>query len=248
VSEFRDFFSTKAAQYAASRPGYPLELVDFLADASPRLGLAWDAGAGSGQLSTLLARRFERVVATDASAAQLAHAVAHPNVEYRLARAEESGLEAGTVDLAVSAQAAHWFDLDLYYREVRRVAAPRALVALVTYGVGDIDGAPGEVFSNFHSSVLAAHWPPERRHAEEGYRALPFPFEEMAAPKLFLREDWTLDQLTGYVDTWSALRSLVREQGDAPIAAFRRDLARAWGDPSTRREVRWPMSIRAARV
>lgn len=245
---FHDHFSAQASQYAAYRPSYPDELADFLAGASPRLRLAWDAGAGSGQLSTLLAGRFERVVATDASPEQLAHAARRVNVEYRHARAEESGIESGSVDLAVSAQAAHWFDLDRYYAEVRRVAADDALVALVTYGIGDVDGAPGEVFSRFHSVVLASHWPPERRHVEAGYRTLPFPFDEIAPPSLLLRDEWTLEQLQGYVETWSAVRSLVREQGDAPLSGLRSELARAWGDPARRREIRWPLSVRVGRV
>jgi SAM-dependent methyltransferase len=249
-AEFRDHFSPKAAEYAASRPTYPSELVDFLADASPRRRLAWDAGAGSGQLSVLLANRFERVIATDASVEQLAHAVPHPRVEYRRARAEDSiGLEGGAVDLAVSAQAAHWFDLDEYYREVRRVAAPDALVALVSYGVAEIEGdSVNAVFRRFHDVVLGEHWPPERLHVEAGYRSLPFPFVEIATPKLVLRVRWTLEELEGYVDTWSALRSLLREGGQPRLAAFRRELALAWGGPSAPREVRWPLSIRAARV
>jgi hypothetical protein len=254
---FHDHFSSRAGPYARFRPSYPDELASGLAALSPRSRLAWDAGAGSGQLSTVLAGRFERVIATDASAEQLAHAVSHPRVEFRRARAEASGLDAGTVDLAVSAQAAHWFDLDRYYAEVRRVASsPDAVVALVSYGIGDLDGAPGEVLLHFHGVVLADHWPPERRHVEEGYRSLPFPFPEFGRelddelgpmPKA-LRGSWTLEELVGYVGTWSALRSLTRERGDAPFAAFRRDLARAWGDPAARREVRWPLSIRAGRI
>src|SRR5207249_7256547 len=123
---FQDHFSDKAAGYAAYRPVYPPALVDALAALAPGRGLAWDAGCGSGQLSLLLAQRFDRVIATDASADQIAHATAHPKVEYRCAPAEASGLADGIADLAVAAQAAHWFDLPDYYAEVRRVAPPRA--------------------------------------------------------------------------------------------------------------------------
>jgi len=85
--------------------------VDFLAAIAPAQRLAWDSGCGSGQLSLLLAGPFARVVATDASPEQIARAAAHPNVDYRCARADASGLAARVADLATAAQAAHWFDL-----------------------------------------------------------------------------------------------------------------------------------------
>ena len=88
---------------------YPWAVAEALAACSPGRALAWDAGCGSGQLSVVLAEAFDQVVATDASAAQIAEAVPHPRVRYAVAPAEVSGLPDGTVDCAVAAQAAHWF-------------------------------------------------------------------------------------------------------------------------------------------
>jgi 2-polyprenyl-3-methyl-5-hydroxy-6-metoxy-1,4-benzoquinol methylase len=83
MSEFKDHFSTRSAEYAAYRPTYPRALVDFLADAAPGTELALDCGCGTGQLSVLLAERFARVVATDASAKQIENAEPRQNLEYR---------------------------------------------------------------------------------------------------------------------------------------------------------------------
>ncbi|HEY1906332.1 MAG TPA: class I SAM-dependent methyltransferase, partial [Myxococcaceae bacterium] len=121
---FKDHFSGAARGYAVHRPVYPRAVAEALAERSPGRSLAWEAGCGSGQLSAVLGEVFERVVATDASAAQIAAATPHPRVQYVVAPAEHSGLPDGSVDCAVAAQAAHWFDLDAYYREVRRVARP----------------------------------------------------------------------------------------------------------------------------
>src|SRR5438034_4049730 len=77
MRRFQDHFSDVAAAYAAHRPTYPAALVDLLAESAPRRDLAWDAGCGSGQLSVLLAERFARVIATDASPEQIAHAAPH---------------------------------------------------------------------------------------------------------------------------------------------------------------------------
>src|SRR5215471_1636649 len=147
---FKDHFSGVASGYAAYRPTYPPAVVEYLAGLIPRPEVAWDAGCGSGQLSTLLAARFARVIATDPSAAQLAQARPHPAVEYRQASAEVSGLDGGSVDLAVAAQAAHWFDLPRYYAEVRRVVRSGGLVALLAYGVVHVDRGLSVIVDRFY--------------------------------------------------------------------------------------------------
>ncbi len=245
---FPDHFSDRAAGYAAYRPVYPPALVDSLADLAPGRALAWDAGCGSGQLSQLLAQRFDRVIATDASAEQIARATAHPKIEYRCAPAEASGLADGIADLAVAAQAAHWFDLPDYYAEVRRVARPGAVLALISYGNVRADATVGPLIDQFYSDALGPLWPPERRLVEDGYRSLPFPFTELETPPFEIRVDWTLAEMMGYVETWSAVRAMERVEGRGPILAFGSTLARAWGDPRSARPVRWPLSLRVGRV
>jgi SAM-dependent methyltransferase len=248
MGSFKDHFSSHAAGYAAHRPTYPMALVDFLADVSPGRDIALDCGCGTGQLSVLLAERFARVVATDASAAQIENAQPHPRVEYRTARAEDSGLPAASVDLVTVAQAAHWLDLDRFYDDVRRVARPGAVVALITYGVLHVEGDVDVPVQRFYYDVIGPYWPPERRHVEASYRTLPFPFEEIDVPPLAIEVSWLLSDLIGYVDTWSAVRQAEKAVGRAPIDTFNHELASAWGDQDTRRTVRWPLSLRVARL
>ena len=245
---FKDHFSDVAAAYAAHRPSYPAALVDFLARLAPARRLAWDAGCGSGQLSLLLAGPFERVVATDASPEQIARAAPHPKVEYRCAAAGVSGLADGVVDLATAAQAAHWFDLPAYYAEVRRVAGRGGIVALISYGVVTAGADLDAVIQPFYRGVLAAYWPPERRHVDDGYRSLPFPFEELDTPAFEIRLDWRLEDLVGYIGTWSAVWALQRAGGQGPFATFRLELADAWGPATAIRTVRWPLALRVGRV
>jgi len=77
---FRDRFAAAAPAYAAFRPRYPAALFAALADQAPGHHVAWDCATGSGQAAIGLAEHFAQVVATDASAAQLAAALAHPRV------------------------------------------------------------------------------------------------------------------------------------------------------------------------
>lgn len=248
AAAFKDHFSGHAADYAAHRPTYPRALVGFLASAAPGRGLAWDVGCGSGQLSVALAGAFEHVAATDASAQQVASAAPHPRVAYAVAPAEASGLPDGVADLIVAAQAAHWFDLPAFYAEVRRVARPGGVVALVSYGVAELDEAVAASVDRFYREVLGPYWPPERRHVEDGYRSLDFPFPEIEAPPLAMNVRWRLADLLAYVGTWSASRAALRALGPGPEEALGRELAAAWGDPEAAREVRWPLGLRVGRV
>src|SRR5205823_1754445 len=127
--------------------------------------------------------------------------------------AEACALADGTVDVAVAAQAAHWFDLPAYYAEVWRVGRPGGVVALVSYGLVRVDHVVDPVIDRFYSQVLGPYWPPERRHVDDGYRSLPFPFEEIQVPGLAMRASWTRSDLIGYVETWSAVWGLDRAAG-----------------------------------
>jgi SAM-dependent methyltransferase len=241
---FPDHFSPTAGSYRSHRPDYPRELVNWLAEKAPARGRAWDAGCGSGQLALPLATRFRQVVASDASWKQVATAPRHPRVAYRVATAEAPGLPPGCVDLAVAAQAAHWFDLDGYYRAVARVTRPGGVVALVSYGVMLLDPEIDGLAREFHDVVLAPHWPPERAAVVSGYRTLPFPFPELTPPKLEIRRRWTLPQLLGYVGTWSGVRSL----DPSDWVRFKHAMEEVWGPRGVPREVRWPLTVRAGRV
>jgi len=243
---FADHFSPVARGYASYRPHYPPALAAALAERCTRHDLAWDAGCGNGQLSIDLAGSFARVIATDPSRAQLDAATPHPRVTYREATAEESGLADASVDLAVAAQAAHWFDWPRYVAEVARVARPGALLALVSYGRPRVDGAPGEVLDHYATEIVAGYWPPGRVHVENGYRDLAWPWPEVAAPASAMTARWTREALFGYVATWSATNRLVEREGPGPLERFRERLAAAWPDDDAR-EVRWPLAIRLAR-
>jgi SAM-dependent methyltransferase len=244
---FKDHFSENAVAYALNRPTYPPELAKILAEASPGRGLALDCGCGNGQFAVLLAGHFERVVATDASAEQIANAKPHEGVEFRVAPAEASGLPDKSVDLITAAQAAHWFDLDAFYAEARRIARPDALLALITYGVMIAEGRIGALIDDFYWKRMGPYWPPERRHVEAEYRTLAFPFEELRLPEVAIERDWSRQQFLGYADTWSATRAAIKAGQHDLTDDFARDLAAIWPDDDIV-TIRWPVTIRAARL
>ena len=245
LTAFRDLFSRAAAEYAAHRPRYPRRLFAELATRAPRTELAWDCATGNGQAALGLAEHFRRVIATDASAAQIASALEHDRVAYRVALAEASDLPSSVVDLVTVAQAAHWLDRDAFYREARRVLVPGGVIAIWCYSLLEIDERVDALVRTFYEETVGPFWLQDRRLVDVGYRTLDFPFDEFELPPLTIEQDLTLDQLAGYLRTWSATQRYAEARGEDPVAPLIAAIAASWGNRAAARRARWPLSIRA---
>ena len=245
TQSYRDLFSRDPASYAEFRPRYPDALFQWLAALPVRRQTAWDAGTGSGQAAVALAQWFDRVVASDASANQLSKALAHPRVEYRIAR-EESGLGPGSVDLVTVAQALHWFDRPLFWKEVKRVLAPGGVVAVWCYELQRVTPEIDAVIHRFYHEVVGQYWTPERKLVETGYRDVEFPFVELTPPPFSMTAEWTLEHELGYVGTWSAVGRAKQATGFDPVAQLRPQLEAVWPSHALL-QVEWPLSVRAGR-
>src|SRR5581483_6958756 len=243
---FKDHFSKQAADYARFRPRYPQGLFAYLGSIAPNRQLAWDCATGNGQAAVALASLFDRVVATDASEKQIANAQPHGKVEYRVESAEHSDLESETVDLVMVAQALHWFDLERFYPEVRRVLKPNGLLAALAYNLLHITPAIDEIVNRYYYEVVARFWPPERKLVEQ-FDDLPFPFQAIDSPKFEMRADWNLEHLIGYLRTWSATQRFIAAKASDPLEQIAGDLRVAWGGREKARPVIWPLTLRIGR-
>ncbi len=246
TSDFQDHFSGHASTYRQHRPGYPAALFDWLADAVQHHRHAWDCATGNGQAAAALADRFDHVTATDASAAQGAQATPITNVHYRTASAEDSGLADASTDLITVAQAAHWFDMPAFVREVERVLRPGGVLALWTYGLTRVTPAVDAIVDQYYHHTVGAYWPPERRHVETGYRDFVLPFEPLAAPQFTLQVSWTPAELVGYLRSWSATQRCIDATGEDVTQGLAEALAEVW-PTDTRHAVHWPLSLRCVR-
>jgi SAM-dependent methyltransferase len=240
-------FSAKAAEYARHRPTYPGALFDWLASQVPVHELALDVGTGSGQAAVALERHFARVIGIDPSEGQLAEATPGARVEYRRAGADAFGLDPKSVDLVTAAQAFHWFPLEAFFREVERVVRPGGALAVFTYPLCEITPEIDAVVMELYEGHLGPHWEPERRLVEDGYRNVAVPFPEIAAPAFEMRLEWDVEDLIGYLGTWSPIRRYAAHHGMNPLEAIAPKARAAWGDEPVR-SVRWPLHVRAFRV
>jgi SAM-dependent methyltransferase len=243
---FKDHFSSQSQAYQQFRPDYPPALFEWLAGAAPGRRLAIDVATGNGQAAVGLAGFFEAVIATEPSAAQLGQARPHPRVEYRKEAAEAISVAAGSADLIVAAQAAHWFDWPRFAAEARRVLRPGGVLAICSYGNSEVSTGIDRLLADFSRVVVGPYWPRERRHVEEAYRDLVLPLPPIAAPAFELKARWDAEAMLGYLDTWSSVRRCRGRTGRDPLRLLSGPLTAAWGEGP--RDVRWPLTLRAGRA
>jgi SAM-dependent methyltransferase len=154
-----------------------------------------------------------------------------------------------SVARVVAAQAAHWFQFERFYDECRRVMRAGGVFAAWTYEKFRVDPAVDATVDRFYTEVVGRYWPPERRYVEEGYRALPFPWSELPAPSFEMQTRWDLDEVMGYLGTWSAVQRCkdANDQRD-PLPDLRRHLEPLWPADGSARLIAWPIHLRVGRA
>lgn len=242
--QFKDYFSTQSNAYAKYRPSYPYGLFEYLSSVAPQHEFAWDCATGNGQAALGLTSFFEQVIATDASAAQLESANSHEKITYRVATAEHTDIEDASVDLVTVAQALHWFNLEAFYAEVKRVLKPSGVLAVWAYNLLEIEPTIDAKVNEFYGETVGAYWPPERQLIEDGYKSIAFPFRELNPPPVCMEARWSLDDLAGYLRTWSATKRFIEARAFDPVTNLTNDLLPIWGEPQEEKTVRWPLSLR----
>lgn len=123
-------FDRAALEYERARPGWPEEALELVP--VPSEAVVLDLGAGTGKLTRVLVRRYERVIAVEPLAALraiLEHVV--PLADTLDGRAEAIPLPDASVDAVFAAQAFHWFSTDEAVAEIGRVLRPDGVVVLL---------------------------------------------------------------------------------------------------------------------
>ena len=225
----KDNFSSQSDNYVKFRPTYPAGLVKYLEGLVPNKNSAWDVGTGNGQLAVSLSEIFVNIYATDISDKQLNHAIQAPNIRYSKQPAESTSFTENQFDLITVAQAIHWFDFDAFYREATRTLKQDGVIAIVGYGLLRINEAVDSIIDEFYHELVGPFWDTERKYIDEEYSSIPFPFEEVLDhPQLSLASELSLNQLLGYLNSWSAVQHYKNENGANPVDQIEPRLREVW--------------------
>jgi ubiquinone/menaquinone biosynthesis C-methylase UbiE len=243
----KDNFSTQSEQYVKFRPTYPNELYQFLLSLVKTKDKAWDCGTGNGQVAQELSKHFKEVYATDISEKQIKNAIQRANIFYKVESAERTSFLDKSFDLITVAQAIHWFDFDAFYKEVTRVIKPNGILAVIGYGLLSINKDTDAIINRFYREVTGPYWDNERKYIDEHYKTIPFPFKEIESPQLYNTYEWSLEQLIGFLDTWSAVQHFIKANKQNPVELVYKDLQQAWGINSTK-TVRFPILLRIGKL
>lgn len=243
----KDKFSGHAAQYKQFRPAYPQVLIRDISALCRSREVAWDCGTGNGQVASMLANEFSTVYASDISRKQLEHAIHQKNIIYQFQRAEQTSYSAQSFDLITVAQAFHWFDQAAFNQEARRLLKPEGIIAIWGYDLIQIDADSDAIIRDFYTRIVGPYWDAERKFIDDRYKTILFDFEEISLKEIYeIKLQWTLDQLEGYLHSWSAVKNYMQKHdGHDPVSDCIKKMASGW--PSKEREVTFPVFMRIGR-
>jgi ubiquinone/menaquinone biosynthesis C-methylase UbiE len=238
----KDNFSDNSKGYAIFRPQYPQEMFDTIVSFVKHRGKALDIATGNGQAAVQLAKYFDVVYATDISQSQLDNATKTNNIIYKCESAEQTSFQDVQFDLITVAQAVHWFDFTRFYKEVNRILKPGGCFAVLGYGLLSTNPDSDRIIQYFYKHIIGPYWDAERRYIDAHYKTIPFPFAEQHVPSFENRFAWSFEQLTGYLETWSAVKHYKDEKGNNPLDLIREELRTSWEQSGM--EVVFPLLLR----
>lgn len=237
-------FADQPKNYLRFRPTYPDQLFNYLSSIVKARDLAWDAGTGNGQVASALSHYFQNVIATDISQEQLDIAIKKANIRYICCPSEHTNISDHSIDLITISQALHWFDLDKFYQEVKRVGKPEGIISAWCYTLGSVNITIDPIIQKLYSDILGnKYWPKERFYIDEEYKTIPFPFKQIKAPPFQIQKGFNFEEFIGYLNTWSAVKEYSKHNHHNPIDLIFLDLKKAWGSPQTENTMRWPLHL-----
>lgn len=59
--------------------------------------------------------------------------------------------------------------------------------------------------------------------------------------------EWTLYELCGYWNTWSAVKKFIERNENNPVVELAKQLALYWGKPELRKLIKYPLFLKAGK-
>ena len=118
---------------------------------------------------------------------------------------------------------------------------------LFGYGLLQVDEPTDKIIRRFYQDITGPYWDAERRYIDENYQTIPFPFDEFEVPAMNIETCWSLDDLTGFLRTWSAVKHYKESVGSDPLLLIEDDLKSVWRE-GERKKIFFPLLLRAGKV
>lgn len=242
----KDNFSKQSSAYSKFRPQYSNEIIAYIISFVENKSKALDVATGNGQVAYKLSADFETVYGIDISQNQLDNAYVADNINYKAASAENTFFEDQEFDLITVAQAVHWFNFDLFYKEVYRILKPNGVIAVLGYGLFSTNSNTDIILHNFYYNIVGTYWDAERKYLDENYQTIPFPFEEQVVEKFENQLEWSFEELIGYLETWSSVQHYIKKNNKNPLDLIRDTLKISWEEND--KKVTFPMLLRIGKL
>ena len=243
--DLKDHYSIQAANYARYRPTYPPELFSYLAHQVQNKNIALDCGTGNGQCAIGLSEYFNKVVAIDSSKSQLHYAIERENITYKVSSAENIELPDNSIDLITAACSAHWFDLNSFYTEVKRILKSDGVLAIWTYYKPRVETEINRILDSYYDEILKDYWVNKTSYVSNHYLDILFPFKEIKpGPKFNSKMSWNYRNLRGFLQTESGNKEYFNKNSSDPIDLINEKLEKSWGNIELIRTVYFELFIK----
>ena len=243
----KDNFSRQAKLYAKYRPEYPQELYDFVLSHCASTINAWDCATGNGQVAKVLSQHFKEVNATDISQTQLNNAYKSNNIHYSISSAENTHFPDSHFDLVAVGQALHWFEFEAFFNEVKRVLKPSGILAVWGYSNMMINGEIDHDIDDFYHNITGPYWDDERKHIDNHYTEIHFPFDYIENAHFEIKKTWDLLTLQGFFNTWSSVQHFIKKEGYNPVNQFIYHLETIWKKEEVK-TITFPVFLKIVRI
>lgn len=209
-----------------------------------------------------VAEHYEKVIGIDVSKAQLECAMKHERVQYLHIPAsmtedeivQSIGAE-NAVDLIISAEAVHWFDLPKFYAVARRLLRkPGGIIAVWGYYYISLNDAFDAAIDRLTEATLPFWNQNVKEYVLNGYRTLPFPFEsagigsEGKPEALEMEQEFSFEGLLKYLKSMGPVIAAKENGVDVMCEEMVKELRDAWGGGDLVRTVVYKCFMLAGKV
>ncbi|MGE5457157.1 MAG: SAM-dependent methyltransferase, partial [Methanococcaceae archaeon] len=116
------------------------------------------------------------------------------------------------------------------------------------YQMPEISRDIDRVLRKYYYDVVGLYWSHKIKMVNERYKSIFFPFHEIIPPEFYSEQIWDLNEVIGYLRSWSSTQNYIELNKEDPINKILNDLEEGWGNYNLKRLVRWHLFFRVGNL